>query len=206
MHIVLAPKGSSRNWAGRKPFLVASTGEEEIASIADNPRETAPRYSWLWAQRSTNHFPELQKTDLTYIVDAIIPVAPGRMRNIWFPHGRAEYVTHAQRKLVKDSVQQRDSTFLLRNEEESESGALIAAQDEPDPTLDVLSVHVPATTSMPIVKLISTPATAIPTDHRRPCSSLPRLPPKANLSKGDETRRASRRPARPRRAGHLGGL
>ena len=63
------------------------------------------------------------------------------MRNIWFPRGLAEYVTHAKRKLVQDQVQERDSSFLMKKKEESETGAVTAALDETDAKLDLLSVR-----------------------------------------------------------------
>lgn len=44
---------------------------------------------------------------------SIVPVAPGRMRNIWFPNKRAEYMTQAQLKSLNmgDTLFQRDFGF-----------------------------------------------------------------------------------------------
>jgi len=42
---------------------------------------------------------------------AIVPVMPGRMRNIWYPSKRAEYMTSAQLETMPDVVIERDFTF-----------------------------------------------------------------------------------------------
>ncbi|MCJ1250232.1 hypothetical protein MMC30_007458 [Trapelia coarctata] len=42
---------------------------------------------------------------------AIVPVMPGRMRNIWYPSKRAEYMTSAILKTMPDVVIERDFTF-----------------------------------------------------------------------------------------------
>ena len=44
---------------------------------------------------------------------AIVPVMPGRMRHIWYPSKRAEYVTDALLKTLPDVVVERDFTFEL---------------------------------------------------------------------------------------------
>lgn len=48
------------------------------------------------------------------ITGSIIPIAPGRMRNIYFPQRKAEYVTSAQIRSMggqKDMVIERDFGF-----------------------------------------------------------------------------------------------
>ena len=47
---------------------------------------------------------------------AIVPVAPGRMRNIWYPGRRAEYVTTAQLREMGDVVIERDFAFGMDEE------------------------------------------------------------------------------------------
>jgi len=53
-----------------------------------------------------------RKVDLTDAAPgAIVPVMPGRMRNIWYPSKRAEYMTSAVLKEMPDVVIERDFTF-----------------------------------------------------------------------------------------------
>ena len=47
------------------------------------------------------------------ILGSIVAVLPGRMRNIWLPSRRAEYVTDAQLKALPDVVVERDFSFGL---------------------------------------------------------------------------------------------
>ncbi|KAJ3561611.1 hypothetical protein NPX13_g8878 [Xylaria arbuscula] len=59
-------------------------------------------------------------------IDAIIRVKPGRMRNIWFPKGQAEYMTKqrfTELGLSEAAIGVRDRTFgtLLVLEEEADS-------------------------------------------------------------------------------------
>ncbi|MCJ1403107.1 hypothetical protein MMC11_006330 [Xylographa trunciseda] len=51
---------------------------------------------------------------------SIVPVAPGRMRNIWYPSKRAEYMTDAQLKTIPDVVIERDFTFGMEQSTESQ--------------------------------------------------------------------------------------
>ena len=60
------------------------------------------------------------------------------MRNLWYPDGRAAYVTHAQRKLFKDLVQERDSMFMMETEKESQPEA---ADDVGGVKVELLSVR-----------------------------------------------------------------
>ena len=61
---------------------------------------------------------------LTVLVKgSIIPVAPGRMRNMYYPQRKAEYVTQAQIRTMhqKDLVIERDFAFGLdKSNEESQ--------------------------------------------------------------------------------------
>ena len=57
---------------------------------------------------------------LMYVVGSIMSIARGRMRNLWYPNGNAAYVTYAQRKLVRDQVQERDSTFMMDTREKED--------------------------------------------------------------------------------------
>ncbi|MCJ1281686.1 hypothetical protein MMC26_001008 [Xylographa opegraphella] len=58
---------------------------------------------------------------------SIVPVAPGRMRNIWYPSKRAEYMTDAQLKAIPDVVIERDFTFGMEQSTEGQE----AGQDDP---------------------------------------------------------------------------
>ena len=51
---------------------------------------------------------------------SIIPVAPGRMRNIWYPGHKAAYVTSSQLKELGDVVIERDVMFGMEVEQEKE--------------------------------------------------------------------------------------
>ncbi len=55
------------------------------------------------------------------LVGSIIPVAPGRMRNIWYPRQKAEYMTESRLQQLnkKDLVIERDHTFGI---EQPDSG------------------------------------------------------------------------------------
>ncbi|KAL8805824.1 MAG: hypothetical protein Q9182_001736 [Xanthomendoza sp. 2 TL-2023] len=52
---------------------------------------------------------------------SIIPIAPGRMRNIYFPQRKAEYVTAAQMRTTnpKDILAERDYSFGVQQPEET---------------------------------------------------------------------------------------
>lgn len=69
-----------------------------------------------------------------------MPVAPGRMRNIWYPEGKAEYMTDTQLQELKDVVIERDPLFGMDQASE---------KDEPSAKVDVnlLSVRDPITTT-----------------------------------------------------------
>ncbi|KAL8691068.1 MAG: hypothetical protein Q9218_003630 [Villophora microphyllina] len=56
---------------------------------------------------------------------SIIPVAPGRMRNIYYPQRKAEYVTQAQMRSMnqKDMVIERDFSFGLERPQETAAQA-----------------------------------------------------------------------------------
>lgn len=55
---------------------------------------------------------------------SIIPIAPGRMRNIYFPQRKAEYVTSAQIRTLsaeqKDMVFERDFGFGIETSEQEQ--------------------------------------------------------------------------------------
>ncbi|KAL9120045.1 MAG: hypothetical protein Q9187_003400 [Circinaria calcarea] len=65
---------------------------------------------------------------------SIVPVAPGRMRNIWYPEGKAEYMTDTQLQELQDVVIERDPLFGMDQAPEKE---------EPSAKVDVnlLSPH-----------------------------------------------------------------
>lgn len=50
---------------------------------------------------------------------SIIDVAPGRMRNIWYPNQMAEYITGSQLREQREVVAERDFTFGTEKAEES---------------------------------------------------------------------------------------
>ena len=50
----------------------------------------------------------------------IIPVAPGRMRNIWYPRQMAEYMTHSQLQDQPGVIAERDFTFGMEQPESVE--------------------------------------------------------------------------------------
>ena len=52
-------------------------------------------------------------------IGSIIPVAPGRMRNIWYPRQMAEYVTESQLREQRTLVAERDVTFGMDQMEEN---------------------------------------------------------------------------------------
>src|SRR5947208_9920827 len=51
---------------------------------------------------------------VTVRLGAIIPLPRGLMRNLWYPRGKAEYMTRSQLKELdlKDSTIERDVTFM----------------------------------------------------------------------------------------------
>lgn len=64
---------------------------------------------------------------------SIIPIAPGRMRNIYYPQRKAEYVTEAQMRTTnqKDLLAERDFSFGL-------------PQTQPDPQpMEEIAIGVP---------------------------------------------------------------
>ncbi|KAI1342526.1 hypothetical protein F5Y15DRAFT_413033 [Xylariaceae sp. FL0016] len=67
--------------------------------------------------------------------DAIIRVKPGRMRNIWFPKAKAEYMTKQRFKdmgLTEAAIGVRDRTFGTKLVLDEESGKGALKQDGPD--------------------------------------------------------------------------
>ncbi|MCJ1389123.1 hypothetical protein MMC18_001977 [Xylographa bjoerkii] len=80
---------------------------------------------------------------------SIVPVAPGRMRNIWYPSKRAEYMTAAQLKTIPDVVIERDFTFGMEPSTESqESGREDAVNIQikllsPDKATQLIDTYVP---------------------------------------------------------------
>ena len=54
-----------------------------------------------------------QFADIVAMLGSIVPVMPGRMRNIWYPSKRAEYMTDAHLKALPDVIVERDFKFGL---------------------------------------------------------------------------------------------
>ncbi|KAI4195440.1 MAG: hypothetical protein LQ350_007204 [Teloschistes chrysophthalmus] len=73
---------------------------------------------------------------------SIIPVAPGRMRNIYYPQSKAEYVTQAQMRSMgqKDAVFERDFSFGLVKPQEK---ALPEEKEEPQRSAEVIEALLP---------------------------------------------------------------
>ena len=74
-------------------------------------------------------------------VGSIIPVAPGRMRNIWYPQNKAQYMTTPQ---LKEAVEQgvvveREYTFGIEPKE-SPNQVGDGAEDRVDVQLKLLAV------------------------------------------------------------------
>lgn len=67
------------------------------------------------------------------IPGSVVPVAPGRMRNIFFPRKRAAYMTQELLRDLKkrEVVMERDFTFGMKNLEDEGSGDNQDAMDMP---------------------------------------------------------------------------
>ena len=76
------------------------------------------------------------KAKSLYSTGSIVPVAPGRMRNIWYPGKRAEYVTAAQLRGMDDVVIERDFTFGMEKEVEAQE----ALKDDTAVEMQLLAV------------------------------------------------------------------
>ena len=65
---------------------------------------------------------------------SIVPVAPGRMRNIWYPANKAQYMTVPQLKeaIRQGIVIEREHTFGMEQTEASE-----LTDEGAEPTVDV---------------------------------------------------------------------
>lgn len=72
-------------------------------------------------------------------IGAIVPIAPGRMRNDWFPRGKAEYVNDATLRQMKSQniVFQRDFGFKIGQEDLRKTDAGDVAADIPHESLKV---------------------------------------------------------------------
>ncbi|SLM41051.1 Ribosomal protein L9/RNase H1, N-terminal [Lasallia pustulata] len=66
---------------------------------------------------------------------AVIPVAPGRMRNIWYPRGMAEYMTDTQLRgmNMRELIVERDLTFLTKKSTDRE----VRVDQDADTVIDV---------------------------------------------------------------------
>ncbi|KAI0109490.1 hypothetical protein GGR51DRAFT_96374 [Nemania sp. FL0031] len=104
---------------------------------------------------------------------AIIRVKPGRMRNIWFPKGAAEYMTRqrfTEMGLTEAAIGVRDRTFgtqlLLEDESEaqqqqqqpSKSKRKEALSLPPEETRDLLTSLLPEVLVFPRIPVATTPA------------------------------------------------
>ena len=86
----------------------------------------------LFGSNSCSHVPMLIHVSFP---GSIIPIAPGRMRNFYFPQRKAAYVTTAQMRTVnqKDILPERDFNFgIERPEGEGQSG-----EEQEDKAVDV---------------------------------------------------------------------
>lgn len=83
------------------------------------------------------------------IAGSVVPVAPGRMRNIFYPRKRAAYVTQEVLRDLKkrEAVMERDFTFGMKNLEDEGSSDDQDAMDMPgrprsvNIQMDLLSVR-----------------------------------------------------------------
>lgn len=57
------------------------------------------------------------KTASDTVLGSVIPVTPGRMRNIWYPARRAQYMTQTQLLELGDKPIERDFNFGYTKEE-----------------------------------------------------------------------------------------
>ena len=73
-------------------------------------------------------------------VDAVIPVARGRMRNIWFPSNSAAYIPHRQKRLYLDQVVERNSSFKMPQKEEAATESQLDTLLAPEVKIQKLSV------------------------------------------------------------------
>lgn len=82
-----------------------------------------PFYRQLRGKKRTAKQPATVKVKLRENIQgygrrgSIIPVAPGRMRNIWYPRQMAEYMTEGQLREQREVVAERDVTFGKEGEE-----------------------------------------------------------------------------------------
>lgn len=82
------------------------------------------------------------------IPGSVVPVAPGRMRNIFYPRKRAAYVTQEILRDLKkrEVVMERDFTFGMKNLEDKDSSDNQDAIEMPRSVniqMDLLSVRRP---------------------------------------------------------------
>ena len=76
---------------------------------------------------------------------SIIPVVPGRMRNIWYPQQMAEYMTQPKLREFnkRDLVIERDYTFGIEQPERSDDIEGFGAPGVVDVDIKLLSVPPP---------------------------------------------------------------
>ncbi len=70
---------------------------------------------------------------------SIVPVAPGRMRNIWSADGRAKYVPWRELRQSQDKIVERDRAFGMKREE-MEDGQAEEVKAATTSTVKLLSV------------------------------------------------------------------
>lgn len=66
---------------------------------------------------------------LTSWIGTITPVAPGRMRNAWYPRQQAEYLSTLRDIKPRDVVPERDFTFGMQGTTEIDTGSTAAGQE-----------------------------------------------------------------------------
>ncbi|KAL8867161.1 MAG: hypothetical protein Q9174_005836 [Haloplaca sp. 1 TL-2023] len=100
----------------------------------------------------------------------IIPIAPGRMRNMYYPQRKAEYVTQAQIRTMnqKDLVIERDFAFGLRKpKEESEQEEVKA----PEVRLALVTSHTDFAQPRRAVEIMETLVPAVVVFYRAPIAA-----------------------------------
>ena len=103
-------------------FQVQIRGKKKKAKLPPTVPVRLLKNTPSYGPKGTGHKRAFVRPTLI-LLGSIVPVTPGRMRNIWYPRGRAEYMTISELRDVKDLPKQRNYTFGARTKELQESDA-----------------------------------------------------------------------------------
>lgn len=115
-----------RQLRGKKKLGKAAAGMVNVQLLEDVPGYGPKGWTARWCR--------VVPGETLMIPGSVVPIAPGRMRNIFYPRKTAAYVTQELLRDLKkrEVVMERDFTFGMKNSEDEGSSDNQDAIDMPD--------------------------------------------------------------------------